>query len=91
MMNWNRILSGLVAVIYIVAAFMLGGGEVAFKFAIFLVFPLFCIWFADAMGGYVGMTTWSSITEPTPGVIVCIMGWFLLLLPVITGILAVCL
>jgi hypothetical protein len=87
-MNWNRILSGLLAIIYIVAACVLDGREAAFKFAVLLVFPLFCIWFADAMGRYIGPTTSVAITNPTPGWIICIAGWLLLFLPIIAGIVA---
>jgi hypothetical protein len=38
------------------------------------------------MGGYTGLTTSTPITAPSPGVIVCILGWLVLLLPIIMGI-----
>jgi len=50
---------------------------------LFCLFPLACIWFGEAMGGYVGPAGMMGITEPTPGIIICILGWLLLLLPVI--------
>jgi len=87
-MNWNRILSGLVAVIYVVIAAVLGGTELAFKMGIFLILPLGCIWFSDAMGGYTGLGLMAydyPITKQSPGILVCIMGWVVLLLPVIAG------
>ena len=89
-LNWNRILSGLVAVIYVVAASFSGGAEAAFKAFLFLILPLACIWFSDAMGGYVGPTPRGAITSPTPGSIICIAGWLLLLLPAIVGIIYAC-
>lgn len=88
-LSWNRVLSALLAVLYLIIAFLAAGGEGAFKLAIFLIFPLVCIWFSEAMGDYVG-PTWSgpSISTPTPGIFICIAGWLLLLLPVIILIIA---
>ena len=85
-MSWNRILSGLVAASYVVVALSGGGAEAGFKAALFLVLPLACIWFSEAMGGYTGPNWRAAITAPTPGVFVCIAGWLLLLLPAIVGI-----
>ena len=82
-MNWNRIISGLVAAVYLALAFGHGGMEPAFKIGIFLILPLACIWFAEAMGGYVGSTTSMAISAPSPKLLVCILGWLLLLLPLI--------
>jgi hypothetical protein len=56
-MNWNRILSGLLAVFYTVGAYRHAGVELAWKVAIGVIFPLACIWFADAMGDYIGSTS----------------------------------
>ncbi len=80
-MNWNRILSALVAVIYFVGAFVAGGGETGCKALSFVIFPLACIWFSDAMGGYTGVWISWPITATSPGVIVCILGWLVLLMP----------
>jgi CDP-diglyceride synthetase len=85
-LNWNRVLSGLLAVVYLVAAFCGDGAEAGFKAAIFLVLPLACIWFSDAMGGYIGPAAGGPITNPTPGLMICIAGWLLLLLPVLSVI-----
>jgi hypothetical protein len=52
----------------------------------YLILPLFCIWFGDTMGGYTGGTGVSGITAPSPGILVCILGWLLLLLPIILWI-----
>ncbi len=85
-MSWNRILSGLLAGTYVVLALFSGGAEAAFKVALFLVLPLACIWFSEAMGGYTGPTWRAAITAPTPGVFVCIAGWLLLLMPTVVGV-----
>ena len=85
-MNWNRTISVLVAILYLVLAFAHGGMEWVFRIGIGLVFPLVCIWFADAMGGYTGPTTSMAISERSPGIIVCILGWLILLLPLIIGV-----
>jgi len=55
---------------------------------LFVIFPLACIWFSDAMGGYTGLTTSMPITATSPGVIVCILGWLLLLMPLIAAAIA---
>ena len=85
-MNWNRILSGLVSGSYVVGAYIGSGVEAAWKVGIFVILPLACIWFGDAMGGYIGPTSRGAITSTTPGWLVCIAGWVLLLMPVFVGI-----
>lgn len=49
----------------------------------YLVMPLLCIWFGDEMGGYIGALPGPAVNKPTPGCLVKICGWFLLLLPII--------
>ena len=76
-------MSGLLAAFYIMGAFVDVGAEAGFKVIMVVTLPLACIWFADAMGGYTGPTTGMWITAPSPGVFVRILGWLLLLLPLI--------
>ena len=85
-MNWNRILSSLLAIMYIVIALVKGGADAVWKTVLFVIFPLACIWFADAMGGFTGLTGTIAITKASPGIIVCILGWLLLLLPIVVGV-----
>ena len=86
--SWNRILSALLAVIYIIVALVMGGVEESCKVVLFLIMPMACIWFSEAMGGYTGLTTSVPITAPSPGIMVCIVGWVVLLLPVVCVIIA---
>ena len=86
-LTWNRILSGVLAVGYVVAGFMSSGGETAFKALGFVVLPLACIWFSEPMGGFTGLSGNIWITAPSPSIFVCIAGWLLLILPLIFMIL----
>jgi hypothetical protein len=81
-LNWNRILSGLVAAFYIFGGLITDGAKGALIFFAFVILPLACIWFGDTMGGYIGPSNGMSITAPSPGIFVCIAGWILLMLPV---------
>jgi len=84
-MSWNRLLSVLVAVTYIVFAAIHGGAEMAFKVVVFLILPLACIWFSDAMGAYTGFFPLGDypVTQQSPGILVCVVGWVVLLMPVV--------
>lgn len=81
----GRTFSGGVVLAYLIFAWFGGGGEALFKMAIFLIFPLACIWFSEAIGDYTGSTGFGkpAITQTTPGCLVAAGGWFLLLLPVV--------
>lgn len=48
-----------------------------------LFFPLLCIWFGDELGDYVGTLPGPAINRTTPGWMLELGGWVLLLLPVI--------
>ena len=85
-MSWNRILSGIVAAAYLTGAYSYGGEELFFAVAAFLILPLACIWFSEAMGDYTGLFPGPgrpSISQPTPSGVVCFGGWLILLLPII--------
>ena len=81
----SRLLSGIVALLYLGAAIALGNSQIIFKIVMFLILPLACIWFSDAMGGYKGFLTFPrpAITKRTPGFFVALVGWILLLMPLI--------
>ena len=83
----NRLLSLVVAVGYLVAAFYGGGWELVWRVGIFLILPLACIWFGDEMGSYTGVGMGrGAITSTTPGWLVTAGGWLLLLVPVILAL-----
>ena len=84
--DWNRALSALVAVLYLIMAFAAGGGETFFRAALFLVLPMAGIWFSESIGSYTGNITSRVITKPVEGPAVRIAAWMLLLSPVIAGI-----
>jgi len=54
-----------------------------FQLTGYFLLPLACIWFGDEMGEYVGTFPGPAINRRTPGWIVKVGGWFLLLLPAI--------
>ena len=82
-LSWNRILSGLLAAGYVIGAFVTGGGEVGLKVLGFVILPLACIWFAEPMGGFTGLSGSIWITAPSPSIFVCIAGWLLLVVPLL--------
>ena len=49
----------------------------------YFLLPLACIWYGDEMGDYLGTLPGPAINRQTPGWMVKIGGWFLLLLPAI--------
>jgi len=79
----SRILSALVALFYLAFNARYGGAASVWQTAIYLVLPLFCIWFGNAMGRYRGVTGSGVITQASPGCMVVAAGWMLLLLPVV--------
>ncbi|MGQ9663575.1 MAG: hypothetical protein ACUVWX_14785 [Kiritimatiellia bacterium] len=88
----SRILSGIIALAYLVGAYFAADAQTMWKVGLFLILPLACIWFSDAMGGYTGVGMGrGAITTTTPGCFVAFTGWFLLFLPaVVATIMAVC-
>lgn len=57
-------------------------GATVFTAAV-LCFPLACIWFGDVLGEYVGLLPGPAISKRSPGGLVKVCGWVLLLLPTI--------
>ena len=82
----GRVISLVVAVAYLVAAYFGGGGETAFRMGMFLILPLACIWFNEEMGSFTGVMRGQCINAPTPGCLVAFGGWLLLMLPLLFGI-----
>ena len=84
--DWNRALSALVALIYLITAFVAGGGELMLRAAIFLVLPMAGIWFSEGIGSYTGNISGKGFPVPVEGPAVKIAAWLLLISPVIAGI-----
>ncbi len=77
--NKGKTAAIVVSGMYLIAALFVGNGSWV-RVLIFLIFPLACIFFSGAMGGYRGGP---HITKATPGIIVAFGGWILLLSPLI--------
>lgn len=82
----SRILSAIIAIAYVSIAYFAGGAEAAIAIGMFLVLPLACIWFRDEMGAFTGIMRGHLVTSTSPGCAVAFMGWLLLLLPVLIGL-----
>lgn len=83
----GRTISLLLAALYILAGYWTKGAVGGAKAFIFCLLPLACICFSDAMGGYTG-TSWGlrpHITAESPGCLVKLLGWVVLLLPIWGG------
>lgn len=83
----SRLISIVIAIGYLVAAYFADGWELTWRIGLFLILPLGCIWFSDEMGAYTGVGFGrGAITSPTPGCLIAFGGWLLLFLPVIAGV-----
>ncbi len=87
----GNLISLLIALLYVVIAFVAGDGELALRMGMYLIVPLACIHFGEELGGTTGVRFRPSffapvITRPTPGSWVVFMGWASLLFVGIFGI-----
>jgi len=78
-MTASRKFSLVICLVYLASAIYVLGAK-SLLMAAFLVFPLACIWYGEAMGSY---SSPMRLTRATPGTFVVILGWILLLLPII--------
>ena len=86
----NRIASLLVAIPFLgYFASLYGQKGILLGFA-YIALPLACIWFPDSMGGAtgtrMGSLTGPEVTKASPGCLVRIVGWLLLLVVVGTKV-----
>ncbi len=80
--NKGKFIALLIACFYLIMAVLICKEYTWLRLLAFLLFPLSCIFFSEAMGDYTGGTlTKPPITNPSPGWLVAILGWVLLLLP----------
>ena len=85
-MTKGRIASAVVAVFYVVLAFLMEGAETAFRVIIFLILPLGCIWYGEALGSFTGLMRGQYVNATSPGWLVTFIGWIILLLPLIMAV-----
>ncbi len=79
----GRVLSLLVAAAYVFAVCHWGTPG-AWRPMIGLIIPLALIWFPDEIGDLTGYYKTGYVNTQTPGVIVSVIGWFILVgLPVV--------
>jgi len=81
----SRVFSLIIACSYIILVFFMGDQGDCLRVFSFVIFPLACIWFGDELGGYKGFVRLIPVRQ-TPGCFIRFIGWFLLLLPIIVGI-----
>ena len=83
-MDINRILSLIIALGYLIAAFFsTDAGDVILVLA-GLILALGLIWFGDELGSYIGISgSGIGITRTSPGCFITFLGWLLLLAPLI--------
>jgi hypothetical protein len=81
-MTPSRIASLCVAAAYLVAAFALRGAipQVLIACVVIVILGLACIWFPDALGSYTGPPEFGSIQRSTPGLMIAIAGWVVLVI-----------
>lgn len=85
--DWNKILSLLIALVYLVIASIWGESGDWLLLSGYLVLPLGCILFSKEVGGFVGISAKGvSVSRPTPGIFILIAGWVLLLMPVFVSL-----
>ena len=81
--DWHCHIAGIVSIAYIIIGYMLNGSETALKITFqFLPLPLILIWFGDTIGRVTGMIGLRpNIIKTSPGYIVKILGWAILMVP----------
>ncbi len=75
----SRILSLLVAVVYVVAAFVWGDFPTFGRTLLYCIMVVACIWLPESMGEYTGPRV--SRRRPSAPGAVWLLGWIVLLLP----------
>jgi hypothetical protein len=84
--NKGKTIAILISCFYFIIALFVGEW---IRVVLFIILPLACIFFSDAMGGYTGMSRLGAgpwITRTTPGFFVAFAGWLLLLFPLVFGV-----
>jgi hypothetical protein len=74
-----KILSLVIALVYIALIIVNLGAKTAFSACIVLLLPLALIWFPDELGSMMGYVGRGNIDTETPSIVVSILGWFFLI------------
>lgn len=78
-----KVLSIFLYFIYILMYFDTSDIEASFWILFGLLLPVLCIWFSDELSNYVGSGE-VAFTEKSPSILIKIVGWFILVLPLLT-------
>ncbi|MFH1856565.1 MAG: zf-TFIIB domain-containing protein [Candidatus Omnitrophota bacterium] len=85
----DRVIASIIALFYLGGAYVHFGAEAFFRIFLFLILPLACIFFSETMGnmtGFIAKPCSPVITKPSPPFLIALLGWVLLLLPMVIGI-----
>ena len=82
----SRFLSLVLVLGYAAVTGMVAGPVSALKIFAGMLLPLACIWLPDVVGEYTGPDPERSLVRPSPASFVWFLGWLILLLPLILGI-----
>ena len=77
--QWQRVISFLLAGAYVISAFARSDLIAGVEMSLFCALALGCIWFPDTLGEYMA----GRITDPSPPVLVNLLGWVVLLVPLL--------
>ena len=80
-LNLGRVISLVIAGIYLIVTLLLGKEYDWLKTALFVILPLACIWFGEELGEYEGpsMLIQTGWMRKTPGCFIRFIGWIFLL------------
>ncbi len=77
----GRIFSILITLVYLITILYYGAASQALLLVAYLLLPLGCIWFSEALGNFTGTLGGNPGTVKSSAFLVRLMGWILLLLP----------
>ena len=83
---YSKPLSGGLALLYIVVTSFSGNPETTGRMVGIVFLALACIWFSGAIGNYTGLLPQPAITKKSPPCAIALTGWFLLMTPIIIGL-----
>lgn len=91
--DWNRILSGLLALAWLCLCLLVAGMKGLLLGALQIVLPLACVWFPEELGSittsFPGLLSMVPINRTSPGCLVRLVGWAALLILTVGWVLIV--